>query len=351
MVNETETRPEDEGKLAQFWKSIFKDTTPDATLSQSKYDFTNRVFPQDLASEGSHHRHYMVININVRDGMFKDSQVGATRFKDYIITPNGQVKTFSYAQGSDGGEMSKTDVLRYNLDPQYKDASGRGLGINANSPFTLPRFTRRIVESIALFMPQSVQFTNQHDYEDISLVTLGTEVAGGMAGYGGSMARGLNGLNASTIVGNIIEAPLQKGQNLAQLGQIPLNPMIEILYRTTPQRQFVFDFLLAPQNRAETLVLDQIYKTLRFHSAPEFDKYFLPLYTSPSEFDITFFHDGAENTAIPRINTCVLEKIDMDFSPTGVYATFSNGASVMARMTLFFRELEIVSKLRVAQGF
>lgn len=324
------------------------DPTKDDLLSQEKYDFSYRSFPSDIGSEGTHHQHYMVININVRDSVA--GGFGGSAFSGFIKKNGQEIKTFTVIPE----EMSKTDVLRFNIDRQYKSAKDEPLGIYDNDGslgFVLPRFTRRIVESIAIFMPQSVQYTNQHEYTNLDLMTLSTEIVG--SGVSAAM-KGKRGYDRKPGGGDLglLPAILERGSQFSALAQVPLNPLTEVLYRTTPQRQFLFDFLLAPSNRAESVALDQIYKTLRFHAAPELTtNYIMPLYKSPSEFDITFFHRGKENTAIPRINTCVLERIDMDYSPTGIYATFSNGAPVIARMTLQFRELEIVTKLRVVQNF
>ena len=168
---------------------------------------------------------------------------------------------------------------------------------------------------------------------------------------------------------------LGKAVDLAETGGlitgIPLNPKTEVLFTNTSQREFVFEFLFSPSSVKESESLENIIRTLRFHAAPELlgtntqtDKgpvanfvgegtaaaksfFFVP----PSEFDITFYHQGKENTHIPRINTCVLQRIDVGYSPLGVWSTFSNGYPVSVRMMLHFREVEITHKLRVMQGF
>lgn len=330
-------------------------STGDALLGQGEYDFSYRRFPADLGSDGTHHQHYMVININVRDSVFGkqgDGGAGTSAYGDYIKRGNQQIKTFTVKPS----EMSKIDVLRFELDRQYTSKSGTPLGFSGNDGVlgvVLPRFTRRIVESIAIFMPQSVVYSNQHEYTPLDLLTLGKEVAGGAADFTKGVYDGMRGKRGNVFnPSTLIDAIGKKFSSVSAMAQLPLNPITEVLYRTTPQRQFTFDFLLAPSNRAESIALDQIYKTLRFHAAPELTtNYVMPLYKSPSEFDITFYHKGNENTAIPRINTCVLEKIDMDFAPLGIYSTFSNGAPVSARMTLQFRELESITKLRTIEGF
>jgi hypothetical protein len=148
--------------------------------------------------------------------------------------------------------------------------------------------------------------------------------------------------------------------------QSPINPAIEVFFSNTLQRQFVFEFLLAPRTEEESKNIKEIIKTLRYHAAPAVNNFGgnLPdgisilgsvvgglFWVPPAEFDISFFKDGTENTNIPRINTCVLERIEVDVTPTGIYSTFSNGHPVATRLSLGFRELEPVHKTRVEQGF
>ena len=54
---------------------------------------------------------------------------------------------------------------------------------------------------------------------------------------------------------------------------------------------------------------------------------------------------------IIRINTCVLERCEVDYAPSGVYSTFTNGHPVAVRLSLGFREIEPVHKKRILQGF
>ena len=121
----------------------------DNTLTQSKYDFTSRVFPADLANEDQ--GHYMVININVP-----------------VYASSGGKRTSINLPGTGTllpDEYSTVDVLRFGDVP---NAGGATRGI-----FSVPRFTRRIAESIALHMPSQIIYTGQNDYEDISLTSLG----------------------------------------------------------------------------------------------------------------------------------------------------------------------------------
>lgn len=318
-------------------QDLLDDLPFDNDLIQSRYDFTQRKFPSNLG-EQSYNGHYMVINVNVQNG---------TRFGDSVDNGNSRINTFQKLPNS----LSKVDSLRFFIDKEWKDAAGDTFDISSN--LLVPRQTRRIVESIALYMPNTVVFDTTNDYEDVGLTSIGTSIlqsaSGFAAGFVGGVAK--NGKVADVIdrASQQIGGAISTGSKFAQR---PINPRIEVLFRNTLQRTFQFDFLFAPSNIEETRAMKQIIKTLRFHAAPEYmNNTGAFMYIPPSEFDLTFYHRGVENTNIPRINTCACTKINVDMAPQGVYSTFRNGAPVSCRMQVEFRELEVVNKLRVLQGF
>lgn len=310
----------------------------DTDLVQSAYDFNYRAFPSDLGGEGSFHRHYMVINISVPN-----------RTNYQAVTYKGQsINTFRKV----GSELSKIDVLRYSIDPQFRGTDGVPLGYRnipgTNTPAVVPRQTTRIAESIAIFMPGTMAYSQQNDYSNIPLTAFITDALSGAAGMVGGVLKGLTGGN-SIVNFDSISDYLSNGLKVAQK---PINPRVEAYFSNTEQRKFRFDFLCAPTNPKDSETLEQIIRVLRFHAAPELNvTTYGFLYNVPSEFDITFYHNGAENTHIPRINTCVMEDITVDYSPEGVYSTFSNGHPVHCRLSLSLREIETNSKLRILQGF
>lgn len=304
-------------------------STPyDANLGQSKYDFTHRVFPSDLG-EQSYNGHYMVINVNVQNG---------TRFSGSVTNQNGNaVNTFTKLPQ----ELSKVDALKLYIDSKWKTEGGEEL----NNVGVIPRQTRRIVESIALYMPNTVVFDTNNDYEDVGLTDIGKGLVQTASGF-------IPG-SAGKMVNKVLSAGGAAVTQGSKFVQRPINPRVEVLFRNTIQRTFQFDFLFAPECVEDSVAMHQIIKTLRFHAAPEYVGGYTGafMYVPPSEFDITFYNRGKENTMLPRINTCALSKINVDFAPQGIYSTFSNGSPVAARMQLEFRELEVVSKLRILQGF
>jgi hypothetical protein len=133
-----------------------------------------------------------------------------------------------------------------------------------------------------------------------------------------------------------------------------VNPLLELVYSSPELRTFRFEFMFYPRSEVEAVQVHQIINKLKFHQAPELDfvssGYFL---VPPSEFDIKFYYNGRENPNLPKISTCVLTGIDVDYAPSGwsAYETKNpkpevggTGTPVGIRMGLAFRETEILTK-------
>ena len=317
-------------------------------LPQSKYDFQYLTFPGDLGAD--YNDHYMVININVPVST-KDGKVTSYSALPTDLTGTPLDNTFSKVDSLKLGAQSgfSTTSLKPTSDSYIGNSSIDTSSVVNQSATFFRRSTRRIAQSIALYMPNTVVYNTQNAYEDISLTAMLGSMISGLAAGTIKAATGRMGAAVGTGIGFLGGLAGPAGQ-IARLAGYPINPRIEVVYANTVQRQFVFEFLLAPRNEYESMAIRSIIKTLRFHAAPELS-YGGWILIPPAEFDITFFHKGQENLNIPRINTCVLERIETDYAPTGVYSTFSTGHPVAVRLSLGFREIEISHKLRVAQDF
>lgn len=308
-------------------------------LAQSRYNFRYLVFPNDLGM--SDIGHYMILNINV------PTKLGGR-------APAGRYTNQFTLLGEK--ERSKVDILRYGPGGPDREFAVFGAGNDGSRPLvSIPRATRRIAESIALHMPTPLVYHTQNVYEEISLTALGGKLGvatSPLLQTAGKVMGGAIGA-AARLAASPISGP---GQQIigtaARLAQSPINPMVEILFTNTTVRAFTFEVLMAPRNEQESINMKEIIKTIRFHAAPEYGVITQGLtWIPPAEFDITFFNKGVENMNILRVNTCVLERIEVDYAPTGTYSTFRNGHPVAVRLSMGFREIEPIHKQRVLQGF
>lgn len=206
---------------------------------------------------------------------------------------------------------------------------------------------------ITLFVPGGGQngqlvWESKYDYAE----TLLTKATAGVLGVGGVVS-------ALNTVG--------------QMAGGVINPKVEVLFRNVQLRQYQFVFLFAPTSQKESEDMKQIIQLLRFHSAPEIIGESDPsqsyigtsqfnylstsgLMLSPSEFVIDFYHRDENGNfrptdALPKIARCVIEHIDVNYAPQGQFSTFSNGHPVSAMLTVVFREMRIIGKNSIINGY
>jgi hypothetical protein len=55
---------------------------------------------------------------------------------------------------------------------------------------------------------------------------------------------------------------------------------------------------------------------------------------------------GVENDRLYKVGDCVLEDISVDYAPNG-WAAYSGGAPVQTRLTLSFKEMDILDRTRM----
>lgn len=338
-------------------------------LGQSKYDFRSLVFPNDLGMDDN--GHYMIININVPSNADRTEAQGAFRNSDYITELKKEASKVDRLRFGQSGTIRKNEdsILNpLNLPEKFFNQADIQVGGNQNTAyFALQRKTMRIAESIALHMPTPLVYNTHNAYEEISLTALGFKLgATGLTALTSAVTAGIaasiaKAIGAGEVVKTVTNAVGKTVSTASKIMQSPINPAVEILFSNTLVRQFTLEVMMAPRNERESISLHKIIKTLRFHAAPEIAGPidFLGLgavgaglfWIPPAEFDITFFNKGVENMNILRMNTCVMERIEVDYSPTGVYSTFRNGHPVAVRLSLGLRELEPIHKKRILQGF
>lgn len=266
--------------------------------------------------------------------------------------------------------LGTQNLLKDTLNYMSQNASQLNSVLNSG---TFLRKIRRTKQAIALYMPDTLTFAYNQTYNGISvydtLGKVGTALAAGSSivdaiKNGGSQRDAINvasfGLQflkdfAGGDSGNIANL------GLAQLG-VASNPGLELIYGSPSFRQFRFDFLFYPRSKQEGKMVQDIINSLKFHQAPEFasqtgGRFLVP----PSEFDIEFYHNGKVNPNIPKISTCVLTGIDVDYAPNG-WSSYEvpgqsasmggTGMPVATRLSLSFTETQIVTKeyLRWASG-
>ena len=333
---------------------------PLSTLKSNKYQFSSLNYPIDIENLS----HSMLFNIRVHEKS-KDIQ---------NIEQIGQ------------------------RDQVAEGITGRRERLLQGSP-SVQRSYKTIKRAISLYMPDTIVFDNKQNYEAPSLLEklgiVGTAAATNVDKINELIPDQIR--KAAVAIGTLPSTGTERNQNpvtvagasilpgaiagaaaslfkpdrryitpavrmAAQLSGFAVNPVIEVLYSNPMLRAFNFDFVFAPRNSKEADTVWKIINEFRRHSAPEFLSGSAgTILVPPSEFQITFLRKSLsgsgsgggfiENTNLPRMTSCVLTDVQVDYAPSGGYVTFEDGMPVQIRMRLVFMELHVITREMIDKGY
>jgi hypothetical protein len=360
-----------------------------------KYKINTLRYPIDLGEVDK--GHYMVIHINQQrrtqfSGATTDDETTAVQNRLNLNRFGGGASDFvsvtqsavTVASQIDPTTLSKGLIDKFNLGGVVETLGAGTAGARqliADNAGTYAktglRTTKRTTDTIALYMPDTLAFSQNQSFA-------GLDLGGGLAATLGAGFSGIQNIvnsdasntekanyalkNATPFVLNALaNIAGQAGRAVfAGLTGTTVNPMMEVIYSAPEFRSFRFDFMFYPRSRIEAKEVQNIIQRIRFHQAPEvlgnnsaggLGGYFL---VPPSEFDIKFYYNGAENPNIPSISTCVLQTVDVDYAPSG-FAAYevledkgvpglgSTGMPVGIRLGLVFKETQIITKFDLTQ--
>ena len=349
-------------------------------------EYTNNIlkYPIDIGAVDK--GHYMIFHINVQDktdysvrfASNLDSKVQAGRKR--LQSSTGAVNISGNIQnvieaipqniiGSAEVIAGKfVDIIK-SLLPAFNAPIGLITDISKNTLNDLAaldnakflRTTKRTTDSIALYMPNTLDFTQTQEFSGLEL---GSELKNTVASVAQVIANGGNelGKNLTPFVQEAVTGLIGGNTSkaiFASLAGVTKNPRMEMIYTGPGQfRTFRFSFMFYPRSAIEAREVQAIIARFNFHQVPEIKKgtagYFL---VPPSEFDIDFYYNGKINPNIPEITTCVLESVSVDYAPNGFQAFEVDDTGVMVggtgmpvgiRMDLSFKETAIMTKLDFA---
>jgi hypothetical protein len=253
------------------------------------------------------------------------------------------------------------------------------------------------IGSIYMFMPDALTFTDTADWNGEAMGAVASGVAGmmdkgssgasekiagelvgkigniGMAGIGSMVTKVLGG---GALIGGILGAT---GGGAVTKGLLfgtksASNPYMEMVFTGITFRDFSFDFNFMPVSATEVSDVIEIIKMFRLHSKPSyvgegagitgkaffnypmyFDIEFLTLASNAGKFAGGTDAEGraargrgvgeeyyATNKYLPKIKRCVCTSVVTDFAAATMWAAFESGKPVNTKMTLSFKEIELV---------
>lgn len=363
---------------------------PLAALENNGTEFVNRLtYPQDLGNNNQYRYVMRMLIFKQRRGVSQP-----------VITPNSLDRSYRAAQG---GRLN-TDVINFGSGAAIGAAAATTIATNIISEFAptkligkaagavggafstalettaalatasgLEDFDTKVetepLSYINLYMPDGLNFVDRHDYDAVSV----TDALGNLGALGtGSLTEIAARVGENARIGGFSLL----GQNITDLALYntgyALNPQLQVLFKGSKNREFVFTFKFIPRNAYEALTIESIIRTLRYHAAPNYDttinsdnfgagaeatrstnnsRYFIP----PSQFEIEFLvmTQGAAvyNDKLPRIAQCVLTNVDVNYAPSGQFAAYQDFQPVETQLQLTFTETVVLTKPDIQVGY
>lgn len=372
-------------------------------LTQPKYDFSKTQYPSE--GLGTSVPNYIVFYINLPeaakfdvtsesfsgDVSTSDQNIQKTRGINDAIDPRlgaGSLAaaTFGYGAIKDVASSAYQGNIVTDLEKMGSKFASKGVASTftagvasvAKSITKKPKM-KRIKEAIAIYMPDTVFHTYSHDYDVQSLTSALGDI--GKAQKGASVLSSAadkfsvnptTGFGVSDAFGEVFN-PAQGGnvelaatiaENAGVVGGgftdfalrsqgLAINPQVELMFKGTGNRGFVFDFKFQPKNKKETETIKHIIFLFKRYAAPVLANAGVPgaYFAPPGQFDIQYYFGGTENPYIGKISTCVLENMDVNYSSAGQFSTFADGSPVEINVQLRFKEVDILTRDMIDAGF
>ena len=366
----------------------------------SKYSTENLRFPRDVENPDvgiGNHGHYILFSINTQErAKLRTSAIGSGGSRVDDITRDANIPAFLNNWDVVSGtykKMSADNLVGKQLSDTYEKIQrttggasnpaialreGRDIGKfsvdssyqSKGSTIKIKRApTKRLKTQIAMYMPQQVNVTYGANFTDTEMGALTEEALNAYNNAIGGRFRSAfeNVLNMD----QGIAEQLQKGL-LASIGVIPgfggareafeakegaiISDRLELAFKGINKRVFQYTFKMIPKNPQEADEIRKIVFAFKANMLPEFvggNRAGRRLVV-PNTFDISYMYVGAENDYLHKISTCVLENMNVTYGGDR-YKTFEgrgDGAPpVETTITLNFKEMELITRERVFEGF
>ena len=339
-------------------------------LDKNKFKVNITQYPSDLQT-ADNLQHYVLFNINIRGkSKFNEKKVlfetkrdpnSANLTPDQLASPVIRGTTYVAAGAAAGvavtalasgaaGAFGKTGATAKVVSKVAGGVSGVAVGTAmATSDILKKDVTYRISDAIALYVdgPPTVKYSMNYANKELGtlLGVLSGSVEGSMQGVGEAGAA--TGAALAKLPGAFGAADVASA--LSASSGAALNPFKETVFESVDFRSFAFKYKFFPKNKKESDDVYNIINTFKFHMHPEMSDGKL-FFIYPSEFNISYYFGSEGNGYFHKFATCVLENMDVSYGGEQ-FSSFRDGSPTEINMSLTFRELEILTKKMIQDGY
>ena len=352
------------GLLSAINSDLPQTQSPFSQLEKTpnKFSTKNFSFPIDVeAPPGMGNQgHYIMFYINkqqgakIRFGTAGKSTEGSKNLKKERKNNGGKD-----VQQGNPADQGFENIEQYDVAVQsakYKELS---------TTFVERPATIRMDTAIALYMPPQVQVSYGADYTDTEI---GSAAAIGAAAYNDIMS-GQSTADVANTALKKLGPELSDGMIRKALGAIDMipglegalevvemqrgfirAPRMELAFKGIPKRAFTYDFKMIPKSSEEAEQIQNIIMAFKTNMLPEMVDGSARRQKIPSTFNIEYMYNGGENQSLHKISTCVLESMNVTYGGDR-YKTYEGGVPVETSISLSFKEMDLITAEKAAQGF
>ena len=355
-----------------------KSDSSDFGITRTKLSTNMLSFPIDVANgdqASGNHGHYIMFEINEQkgnklgfgDGSSNDEpleNVKRDAKNKYKETDSKKVsKDVANIFASQGSGAKAIDNIQ-KTTPGYKKSMNK----KPKSTVYIERPpTKRLNTVITLFMPPGIKTNYKANYTDTSI---GSATKVGVGLYTDIMSgKNLKGVtdNLQTNSGELgqamaIDAALQVVSSVPSLGGLKeatemqmgeiLADRMELAFKGIDKRSFEYTFKMLPRSEVEADEIVKIIGMFKHHMLPEMKGAHTRgrRMSIPSTFDIKYMFVNTENQYLNKVSTCFLESMDVSYAE-GKFKAHEGGQPVETTITLSFKEIELITRDKLAEGF
>ena len=287
---------------------------------------------------------------------------------DYVLFQFGKYKP-PFSQESDAGLIAGA-YEAYNSS--IKDLEIQSIAVTPVGGVS------KEIKSIMLPMPQDLSNELKNDWQGKSFTRMGKASISAAAGgafstavkAAGDLSGNLNALRealTTTVLNKIpgIGGNITANDISGSTRGVILNPNAEVLYDSPNLREIGMTFKMVPRNNDEAKTIKNICDAFRIASSPIYggDGQLLTAGedTTPISQDnfirvpflckFTFMKGGDKHPWLAQFKPCAITRVQVNYTPDGTYATYTDGSSVATELSINFLESKLIYQSEINNGF
>jgi len=243
----------------------------------------------------------------------------------------------------------------YNQSASYKDAN----------PDDFP--------AIVMYMPEDVSTGFRGNWGGKAFSTVGAGILGaaGQAGLENKLGKGFGtigsmteralGITSANLLKKVVKTvggdQLDNNDIFGSISGAIMNPNTELLFQSVDMRNFMLKFKLVPRNSLEGGDINRIVKVFKACTLPLRNPGKVMGYNDPKRgindgvidafigvpnlCKVSFMTGSQEHPVLPRYKMLAITQVDVNYTPDGAYATYTDGQPVAIELSINFQETKI----------